>query len=337
MSKDDFTIKLDVPLTLCPEAMEEQRQLFKCAATMREAQEEDERKDWTKEDIQTLLEPLNQLIGLENVKTQFHDIVCQSIAQARRKEKNLFTQNMAHHMLFSGPPGTGKTTVARLTGHIFKELDILKSGHVVEVNRSDLVGEYIGQSEAYTKMKLDQARGGILFVDEAHELDSMGSSRDYGQRALGVITKYMEDKRDTMIVVFAGLTEEMQWMMRSYPALASRFVHRLEFSEYSLGQSILIFEKYCKDHEYVLSKLARKKLLDGFNASAEVVQKFSNARAVRHFFEQTMRRQSIRIVREDIYQKRELKRILPQDVQFEVSPYQEGKIIRFKGDDGRAS
>ena len=197
--------------------------------------------------------------------------------------------------VFSGSPGTGKTTVARILAQIYKDLGVLKKGHLIETDRAGLVGEYVGQTAVKTNKVINSAVGGVLFIDEAYSLYSE-SAEDYGREAIATLLKRMEDERDNLVVVMAGYTEEMKQFIDINPGLRSRFNRYIDFTDYSPDELYQIFRRYIGKEDFKLtpeSKLAFQKLF------AEAYEKrdrtFGNARFVRNVFEKTIERQSLRV------------------------------------------
>lgn len=287
--------------------------------------------DLKKEDIDAILLPFDNLVGLQDIKNQLRMLIYTVLAQGKRKAKGLEIVNYkpSLHMVFTGNPGTGKTTVARFIGEMLKKMGYLKSGHVVEVDRSKLVGEYIGQSEKITTEVLKRAQGGVLFIDEAYELDQ-GFYWDFGNIVTTMLVKVMEDKRDDLIIIMAGYPAEMQNFLDSNPGLRSRVALHLNFSDFTTQQMVSIFENYCKSSTVVLSELAREKIVMTIrNMPANKRDKFGNARGIRNLFEETLRLQAKRIIEEDIEDVDMLMLIQPQDIPGEPRPSGDSKAISY--------
>lgn len=267
--------------------------------------------------VNQLLREFDQLVGLEHIKNLIKEIVAYIEIQKHRSKAGLAVEAMSLHMLFKGSPGTGKTTVARLIGEIYKELGVLSKGHLVEVDRADLVGEYIGHTAQKTKEQLKRAMGGILFIDEAYSL-ARGGEKDFGIEATDVLVKIMEDQRQDLIVILAGYTKEMEEFVDSNPGLKSRFPIQLDFPNYSVLELLDIAKIMINKREYVftdkawveLEGIIRKAILQGQIAAG-------NGRFVRNLLEKAIRRQALRLVtkpwltkgdlitltREDLYDK----------------------------------
>ncbi|MBO5244633.1 MAG: AAA family ATPase, partial [Selenomonadales bacterium] len=200
------------------------------------------------------------------------------------------------HMIFSGNPGTGKTTVARILGRMLKELGIIDSGHLVEAERADLVGEYIGHTAQKTREKIKKAFGGILFIDEAYSL-ARGGEKDFGKESIDVLVKAMEDHKNEFILVLAGYPSEMEMFLSANPGLRSRFPTQLSFDDYTDAELLQIAELFCTKREYRLSERARiriSEIMQSERSRAEAV--FGNARTVRNLVEKAIRRQATRLL-----------------------------------------
>lgn len=245
--------------------------------------------------LQNTLQELDSLVGLENVKQQVHSLIKFIQVQQQREKHQLKTTPISYHCVFSGSPGTGKTTVARILAQIYKDLGVLKKGHLIETDRAGLVGEYVGQTAVKTNKVINSAVGGVLFIDEAYSLYSE-SAEDYGREAIATLLKRMEDERNNLVVVMAGYTEEMKQFIDINPGLRSRFNRYIDFTDYSPDELYQIFKRYIDKEDFKLtpeSELAFQKLF------AEAYEKrdrtFGNARFVRNVFEKTIERQSLRV------------------------------------------
>ncbi len=245
-------------------------------------------------ELDSLLAELESLIGLANVKHEIKSLVSLVEVHKRRRQRGMKVSLPSLHMVFTGNPGTGKTTVARLLGKIYKGLGLLAKGHVVEVGQSDLVGGYVGQTPLKTMAKLDEANGGVLFVDEAYTLSDQRCS--YGGEAIDTILKVMEDRRETMAIVVAGYTEPMSAFFASNPGLASRFTRHVHFEDYSPSELFSIFEGLCTRDGYYLSPAASvvaNEVLGQLHATRS--ETFGNARQVRNTFERVVEQQAMRL------------------------------------------
>ena len=245
--------------------------------------------------LEEALKRLDNLIGLDNVKTQIKNWVAQIQTFQMRAEKGLSNPTMSYHLVFSGNPGTGKTTVARLLGQIYKALGIVSKGHVIETERGDLVGGYVGHTAIQTRAAINKALGGILFIDEAYTLAKEGN--DYGQEAIDTILKQMEDHRNDLVVICAGYDEPMEKFINSNPGLRSRFKNFIHFDDYSVDELYLIFVSLCKSNQYVLSSGAANLIRRYYQeVLAHKPKNFSNGRDVRNLFEKVVTAQSNRVV-----------------------------------------
>jgi stage V sporulation protein K len=240
-------------------------------------------------------EALDRLVGLDDVKEMIREIAAYSFVQRERVAHSLSAGNCTMHMIFAGNPGTGKTTVARIVGSILKEMNILTRGHLIEVERADLVGEFVGHTAQKTREQVKKALGGILFIDEAYTL-AQGGHKDFGLESIATLVKAMEDHRENLVIVLAGYTENMSRFMRSNPGLASRFPVRIEFPDYECDELFAIAVQMYEAREYDLSSRARWCLKSVLSSSDPVV-KNGNARFVRNLVEKSIRLQALRLFR----------------------------------------
>jgi len=248
------------------------------------------------ESIEDILGELTALVGLDNIKKDIQKLISFIKVEKLRHAQGIVTQRMSLHSVFIGPPGTGKTTVARFIGRIYKALGLLSKGHVVEVSRADLVGEYIGHTAPKTEKVVDTAMHGVLFIDEAYSLNPADSGRDFGQEALEVILKRMEDDRDKFVVILAGYTNEMKALLESNPGLKSRFNRQFEFPDYRPEELFAVFEGLCVKRSMKLHPDAESTLIGYFiDAFEKRDRHFGNARFVRNLFEKMLQFQSMRI------------------------------------------
>jgi len=262
-----------------------------------------------------VLQELNSLIGLTEVKKLIAEIYAYVEIQKRRKKENLQADPLVLHMIFKGNPGTGKTTVARIIGKLFRAMGVLSRGHLIEVERADLVGEYIGHTAQKTREQIRQALGGVLFIDEAYSL-ARGGEKDFGKESIDVLVKAMEDHKDDFILILAGYKEEMEWFLKSNPGLRSRFPIHIDFPDYTITELYLIGEMMLRNRQYKLAPEAQKKLyqiLEGRGKSFQ--QSEGNARLVRNIIEQAIRRQAVRLVRKSRVTREELMLIKAEDLE----------------------
>jgi AAA+ superfamily predicted ATPase len=257
---------------------------------------------------------LKSLIGLESVKEEIETLTNFIKIQQTRESKGLKTSSVSYHCVFTGNPGTGKTTVARIVADIYKNLGILGKGHLVETDRSGLVAEYVGQTAAKTNKIIDTALDGVLFIDEAYSLISKNDN-DYGKEAIATLLKRMEDNRDRLIVILAGYSKEMQDFIDSNPGLQSRFNRYIEFPDYSAEELFQVFKMNAKQFDYKIAKEAKMPLKEYFaKRVANKDKNFGNARFVRNLFEKTIERQANRLSQEVDLTKEKLSEISPIDI-----------------------
>ena len=260
------------------------------------------------------LDALESLIGLASVKEEVVSLVNFIKLNKKRAEQGLPVTQIAYHCVFTGNPGTGKTTVARLLAGIFKELGVLQKGQLIETDRSGLVAEYIGQTAVKTNKIIDSALDGVLFIDEAYTL-AQGGSQDYGHEAIATLLKRMEDDRDRLIVILAGYGSEMKTFIESNPGLRSRFNRYINFPDYTPNELLEIFQSYLDKQQYVLSESA---LTQTANFLTKEVGKskndFGNARFVRNLFEKAITQQANRLANIESCDKDMLKRIEEEDI-----------------------
>lgn len=260
--------------------------------------------DMEKRELNDLLAELTLLIGLEQVKNDVTQLVNFQKIQQLREEKGLPISPISRHLVFYGNPGTGKTTVARLLSSIYKSLNLLSKGHLVETDRAGLVAGYVGQTALKVKEVAEKALGGVLFIDEAYSLSS-GGNEDFGQEAIETLLKFMEDNRDDLIVVVAGYPDKMESFISSNPGLRSRFNKYLTFEDYKPVQLVQIFELLCSKAGFQLTDEAKEKIGEQFSLLYESRNKtFGNGRLARNLFEKTISNQANRIIKiQDIDEK----------------------------------
>ena len=259
---------------------------------------------------------LDELIGLESVKEEVHTIANFAKIQQQRKAQGLKVPKMSFHLVFTGSPGTGKTTVARIVARIYKDLGILKSGHTVETDRSGLVAEYVGQTATKTNAVIDSALNGVLFIDEAYALVPEDARSDYGQEAISTLLKRMEDDRDKLVVIIAGYPDEMQRFIDSNPGLQSRFTRYINFPDYSEQELYDIFHLYLSKNQYTITDDAAQLLKDNLNyVVAHKTKNFGNARFVRNTFERAVEQQANRLSAKRSISDEELSVLTKEDIE----------------------
>ena len=259
---------------------------------------------------------LDELIGLGSVKEEVRSLANFVKLQKEREAKGLKTAKVSYHLVFYGSPGTGKTTVARIVGRIYKDLGVLKKGHTVETDRAGLCGQYVGQTGPKTDSVIAKALDGVLFIDEAYSLvPEGGAGNDYGQEAISTILKRMEDYRDRLVVIVAGYKNEMQRFIDSNPGLQSRFNRYIDFPDYSGDELSQIFKMYMKKNQYTLSKEAETYLKERFDyAVAHKDRNFGNARYARNVFEKSIQAQANRLANEKDLDKDKLTELTVDDL-----------------------
>ena len=272
-------------------------------------------KEAKEQRVAKLLDELNQLVGLDNVKEEVRSLVNLIKVRRMREEYKLPAMDMSYHMVFTGNPGTGKTTVARLVARIYRELGILSEGQLIETDRSRLVAGYVRQTAINVREVVEQAIGGVLFIDEAYALVSPDTTNDYGSEAVDTLVKMMEDHRDDLVVIVAGYREEMEQFLRSNTGLISRFNKFITFEDYSEQQLLEILTVMAEQAGMVVEDTAVKKLgLYLASMNEQERRDFGNARGVRNVFERMIVNQANRIVLLEEPTKEQLITLTAQDV-----------------------
>ncbi|MCX4999798.1 right-handed parallel beta-helix repeat-containing protein [Streptomyces longwoodensis] len=262
---------------------------------------------------QDVLGELDALVGLESVKREVRALIDMIEVGRRRQQAGLKAASVKRHLVFTGSPGTGKTTVARLYGEILASLGVLEKGHLVEVSRVDLVGEHIGSTAIRTQEAFERARGGVLFIDEAYALSPEDAGRDFGKEAIDTLVKLMEDHRESVVVIVAGYTAEMERFLSVNPGVASRFSRTITFGDYGPEELLRIVEQQAEEHEYRLAPGTPEALLKYFTALPKGPA-FGNGRTARQTFEAMVERHAGRVAQVAEPSTDDLTLLFPEDL-----------------------
>ncbi len=281
-------------------------------------------KEEKEKNLEELYEELNSLVGLDSVKQDLTNLINLVKVKKIREERGMKQPDINLHLVFSGNPGTGKTTVARLLAKIYKQLGVVSEGQLVEVDRSNLVAGYVGQTATKTMEVIDSAMGGILFIDEAYTLIKEGDEKDFGQEAVDTLLKRMEDDRDSFIVIVAGYTEKMEKFVNSNPGLKSRFNKYIFFKDYTGPELYKIFQSMCSKQEYEPDEEAAEYIRGYLVRRAKAHEEnFANAREVRNYIERCISRQATRIVALDKPDDKVVRTFTIDDVREDTLPVDE--------------
>ncbi len=265
--------------------------------------------------LEELLEELNSLVGLKKVKEDVKSLTNMVKIMKLRKERGLPQVDMSLHLVFTGNPGTGKTTVARLLSGIYREIGVLSKGHLVEVDRSKLVAKYVGQTAPQVMEVVKEAMGGVLFIDEAYALVSRRGENDFGYEAVDTLLKAMEDHRDDLIVIVAGYPDLMEEFLESNPGLQSRFNKYINFDDYSPEELLDIFKRMCEKNGYKPEDSAIEKVKEILVQLHESrSDSFANARTVRNLFEKLLTIQADRLAQLETVTDEELTSLREEDL-----------------------
>lgn len=270
------------------------------------------------DEIKDIFSDINSLIGLSKVKSVIYEIYAFKEIQKKRQKEQLKTLPTVLHAIFRGNPGSGKTTVARLLGSLYKEMGVISKGHLVEVERADLVGEFIGHTAQKTRENLKKAQGGVLFIDEAYSL-CRGGEKDFGREAIDALVKAMEDRKNDFVLILAGYPKEMEMFLRSNPGLSSRFPLHIDFPDYTIDELIAIAEVMYKEHQYNPDLSAfdeLKQFLINSNNASYTAQ--GNARTIRNIVEASLRAQAIRLVNHANPNISDLQLIMANDIRYAI-------------------
>lgn len=264
--------------------------------------------------LQVIDHYFDSFIGLAKVKDSMKQIYAMKLINDERKKNGLLVEEQVLHMIFTGNPGTGKTTIARQIAKVFAKLNLLSKGHFIEAERADLVGEYIGQTAQKTRKLIERSLGGVLFIDEAYSL-ARGGEKDFGREAIDTLVKQMEDYADQFVLILAGYPEEMDEFLQMNPGLASRFPFIQRFNDYSTDELMDIATHITEEKQYKLTTKASWTLKH--HLRQQVLQKdrhFANGRYVRNLIERAIRKQAIRLVKSEDLTYKQLLYIHEEDL-----------------------
>ena len=265
--------------------------------------------------LEDLMGQLNSLIGLEKVKSKVSDLIDFQKIQMLRKAKGLHSPRNTMHLAFTGNPGTGKTTVARIVGRIYKKIGLLSKGHFMEVSRTDLIAGYQGQTALKVKDVIDKAKGGVLFIDEAYSITENDHSDSYGRECLTELTKALEDYREDLVVIVAGYSELMKQFFDSNPGLKSRFNTFIEFDDYNSEELMQILCSMSEKEDYIVTDRAKKILSQLItDATGSKDNEFANGRYIRNIFESMLMNHARRVAKMESPTINDLKELTENDI-----------------------
>ncbi|MDV2685519.1 stage V sporulation protein K [Alkalihalophilus lindianensis] len=262
---------------------------------------------------------LEEYVGLNEVKRLIKEIYAWLYINQCRKDIGLKASKQVLHMIFKGNPGTGKTTVARIIASFFHEMNVLAKGQLIEVERADLVGEYIGHTAQKTREVIKKANGGVLFIDEAYSL-SRGGEKDFGKEAIDTLVKAMEDQQHEFVLILAGYSREMDYFLSLNPGLPSRFPIAIDFPNYTSEELIEMVRRMVNEREYELTAEGERHVKEHLRKLKKEQEKtFSNGRYIRNIVEEAIRMQAVRLLKEGTYDRGSLVTLMKEDFNFEAS------------------
>ncbi|PJO43040.1 AAA family ATPase [Lysinibacillus xylanilyticus] len=272
-------------------------------------------------EIEKLQKQLDGLVGLPNAKKELHNLINFIKIQSLRVDHGLTSFPITYHLVFSGNPGTGKTTVARIIGQIYKHLGVLSSGHFVETDRAGLVAGYVGQTALKVQEVVNKAKGGVLFIDEAYSL--INDKQDaFGKEAIDSLLKAMEDLRDDLVIIVAGYTELMEEFLLANPGFKSRFNHFVQFDNFSTDELYDIFAMLCKNNDYQYGDVFAHHMKEQLHQiPVELIPNFSNGRYIRNIFEKLVTIQSNRLIQQKSITREELMEFTEKDILLGVAEH----------------
>lgn len=265
------------------------------------------------ETLEEIMDEVDELIGLEKIKLEISTLINLTKVNNLRKKRGLKTVPMSRHMVFTGSPGTGKTTIARIIARIYKALGVLSKGHLVETDRAGLVAGYVGQTATNVKKVVESAIGGVLFIDEAYSLTYSDDSADFGKEAIDALVKLMEDNRENLVVIVAGYENEMKDFINSNPGLSSRFNKYINFADYTSDELFEIFMLLVNKNGFIVEEETGV-IMKSFLAGKSKEENFGNGRGVRNCFEKLLEIQANRVVEISDILDKDLQTILADDV-----------------------
>lgn len=308
-AQQDFDVKR-------PSAQKSEKRIKEAEKLTKEPEEPSKETSGEQEEPQQdPMEQLQELVGLTELKEDVKELVSLVKVQKLRQENGLKTVPVSLHLVFSGNPGTGKTTIARILAKLYQQIGVLSKGQLVEVDRSALVAGYVGQTAMKTQEKIKEAMGGILFIDEAYTLVREGGN-DFGQEAIDTILKAMEDHRDELVVIVAGYPDLMKRFVNSNPGLKSRFNKFFYFPDYTVEELMEIFRGFCRKYDYQMEEETEAEVTAHIHKMEEEKdENFANARSVRNFFEKIITNQAARIAAMEQPKGEDMKQIRKEDLE----------------------